>query len=138
MAAGSILTGIVQQTLPNVLPDRVFAIEAARIDGLDLNGAVAAPAGDAQHVALYLSRRCRSWAPLVPARASFRIESQYSAGSGSSGAATGTAGLRAASEASFSICLGVGMRQLAGRSVIIRIEHKGNSFVELFVLSWGF
>jgi hypothetical protein len=51
------------------------------------------------------------------ARGFWSNDSQYSAGSASSGAGAGTAGLRAASAASFFICLGVGMRQLAvGRS----------------------
>jgi hypothetical protein len=53
----------------------------------------------------------------LPARGSLRIDSQ-SAGSGASGTEAEGRGLRAASAASFSICFGVGMRQLAGRSVI--------------------
>ena len=57
---------------------------------------------------------------------SFRTDSQYSAGKGASGAAADGAGLRAASAASFSICFGVGMRQLAGRSVICELEHNKN------------
>jgi hypothetical protein len=62
----------------------------------------------------------------APARGSLSSESQYSAGRGASGAAVGGAGRRAASAASFSICLGVGMRQLAGRSVMPRLEHNKN------------
>src|ERR1700710_725406 len=65
-------------------------------------------------------------APLVSARGSLSTESQYASGRGASGAAAGTAGLRTASKVSFSICLGVGMRQLAGRSVILELEHKEN------------
>jgi hypothetical protein len=41
-------------------------------------------------------------------------ESQFSAGGGASEAAAGTAGLRTISAVSFSICLGMGMRQVAG------------------------
>ena len=43
---------------------------------------------------------------------------------------SGAAGLRAASAANFSICLGFGMRQLAGRSDILDLEHSKNKKVE--------
>ena len=72
------------------------------------------------------SFRCLIWATLVSARGSLSTESQYSAGRGASGAGAGAAGPRTNSAASFSICLGVGMRQLAGRSVIPELEHKEN------------
>jgi hypothetical protein len=71
------------------------------------------------------SLRFLIWATLVSARGS-STESQYSAGRGASGAGAGAAGPRTNSAASFSICLGVGMRQLAGRSVILELEHKEN------------
>ena len=61
----------------------------------------------------------------MPARGPLSTDSLYSAGRGASGAAEGT-GVRAASIASFSICFGVGMRQLADRSVISELEHKTN------------
>jgi len=40
------------QPLRDLLPDGVAAIEPDRVDGLDFHGALAATAGDAQHVAL--------------------------------------------------------------------------------------
>ena len=64
------------------------------------------------------TRELFRWAPVALARGSLSTDSQYSAGRGASGAAAEGPGLRAASAASFSICFGVGMRQLAGRSVI--------------------
>ena len=67
-------------------------------------------------------RRCRSCVPVAWARGSLNTDSQYSAGRGAFGTATEGLGLRAASAASFSICFGVGMRQL-GRS---ELEHKEN------------
>jgi hypothetical protein len=54
MAAGPLLTGVVQEPLPDVLPDRLPAVVADRIDRLDFYGALAAAAGDAQYVALDL------------------------------------------------------------------------------------
>lgn len=71
-------------------------------------------------------RRCRTWATAAPARGSLRTDSQYSAGRGASGPAADGARLRSASAANFSICFGVGMRQLAGRSVMPELEHNKN------------
>jgi DNA end-binding protein Ku len=51
-------------------------------------------------------------------------------GRGASGTAAGTDGLRAASGVSFSICFGLGMRQLAGRSVISGLERTKNIGVQ--------
>jgi hypothetical protein len=48
--ASSLLARIIQEPPRDVLPDRAPAIEAHGIDGLDLHGPVAAPAGGAQHV----------------------------------------------------------------------------------------
>jgi hypothetical protein len=56
MAAGPLLTGVVQEPVPDFLPDRLPAVEADRIDRLDFHGALAAVAGDAQHVALDLRK----------------------------------------------------------------------------------
>jgi hypothetical protein len=76
----------------------------------------AAAAGDAQYVTLNF--RKTSLPHQGPGRAggTLSTDSQYSAGRGASGVAAEGPGLRAA--ASFSICFGVGMRQLAGQSVI--------------------
>jgi hypothetical protein len=68
-----------------------------------------------------LNFRKTSLPHLGPGRAGARVfEDRFpiSAGRGASGAAAEGPGLWAASAASFSICFGVGMRQLAGRSVI--------------------
>jgi hypothetical protein len=118
VSSGALLAGVVEQSLRDILPDRVAAIQSDCIGGLDFHGPLAAAAGDAQHVALNLGKT--SLPHLGPGRIGARslsTDSQYSAGSGASGAAEGLR-LRAASAASFSICFGVGMRQLAGRSVI--------------------
>jgi hypothetical protein len=103
--AGALFARVVQQPLPDVLPDRVSAIEAKRIDGLDLHGTLATLASDAQDVALYFRK------PSLPQLGAI---------------CTGPRILQAVSVGSFSICFGVGMRQLAGRSVISRLEHKEN------------
>ena len=54
MAPGAPLARIVQKPLRDVFPDDVAAIVADRIDGLDFDGPLAAPARDPQHVALDL------------------------------------------------------------------------------------
>ena len=119
MPAGALLAGVVEQPLRDVLPDRVAAIQSDCIGGLDFHGPLAAAAGDAQHVALNLGKT--SLPHLGPGRVGarvfeyrfpvFRREGRIRSRSGGS-RSTGT------SAASFSICFGVGMRQLAGRSVI--------------------
>ena len=129
MSSGALLAGVVEQPLRDVLPDRVAAIQSDCIGGLDFHGPLAAAAGDAQHVALnfgktslpqlgsgHIGARVLEDGPEVSPYAP--VDSQYSAGRGASGAAAAGLHLRAASAASFSICFGVGMRQLAGRSVI--------------------
>jgi hypothetical protein len=50
--ARALLAGIVQKSLTDVLPDRLGAIKADRVYRLDFDGTIAAPAGDAQHMAL--------------------------------------------------------------------------------------
>jgi hypothetical protein len=56
MASGALQTGVVQQPLRDVLPDSLPSIEADRVDSLDFHGALAAAAGDPQHVALDLGQ----------------------------------------------------------------------------------
>jgi hypothetical protein len=65
---------------------------------------------------------------LASARGSFRTDSQYSGGIASPG--SGDRIVRPSlptAAANFSICVGVGMRQLAGRSVIPEVEHIMNN-----------
>jgi hypothetical protein len=50
--AGALLACIVQKPLSDVLPNRVRAVKADRVNRLDFHGAIAAPAGDAHYVAL--------------------------------------------------------------------------------------
>jgi hypothetical protein len=52
VSSGALLAGVVEQSLRDVLPDRVAAIQSDCIGGLDFHGPLAATAGDAQHVAL--------------------------------------------------------------------------------------
>jgi hypothetical protein len=59
MAAGPLLAGIVQQPLPDVLPDRLGSGQPDGIGLLDLDGAAAAPARDPQQVSLYLGQPLR-------------------------------------------------------------------------------
>src|SRR3982074_1868932 len=67
------------------------------------------------------------------ARGSLKRASQYSSGSGASGAGSARGTGRVASDASFSICFGVGIRQDAGLSLISQLEHiKNESRVQLF------
>ena len=74
MAAGSLLTGIVQEPLRNILPDPIAAIQSDGVGGLDFHGPLAPPAGNAQDVALNVGQ-----APLThlgPRRAGATV-SQY-------------------------------------------------------------
>lgn len=50
MAAGALLAAIVEQPSADVLADGIRAVEPDGIDGLDLDGAIAAPAPDAQQM----------------------------------------------------------------------------------------
>jgi len=56
VSSGALLAGVVEQSLRDVLPDRVAAIQSNCIDGLDFHGPLAATAGDPQHVALNLGK----------------------------------------------------------------------------------
>src|SRR3984893_5422856 len=56
VSSGALLAGGVEQSLRDVLPDRVAAIQSDCIGGLDFHGPLAATAGDAQHVALNLGK----------------------------------------------------------------------------------
>ena len=52
VAAGSVLAGVVEQPLADLLPDRLGAVQADGVGLLDFDDALAAAARDAQHVAL--------------------------------------------------------------------------------------
>src|SRR3954465_6173424 len=52
VSSGALLAGVVEQSLRDVLPDCVAAIQSDCIGGLDFDGPFAAAAGDAEHVAL--------------------------------------------------------------------------------------
>src|SRR5882757_7295383 len=56
VSSGALLAGVVEQSLRDVLPDRVAAIQSDCIGSLDFDGPLAAAAGDAQHVALNLAK----------------------------------------------------------------------------------
>jgi hypothetical protein len=120
MSAGALLAGVVEQPLRDILPDRVATVQSDCIRGLDFHASLAAAAGDAQHVTLNF--RKTSLPNLGRHRASARVfEYRFPVFGGQGRIRTrsgGGAGPRAASAASFSICFGLGMRQLAGRSVI--------------------
>jgi hypothetical protein len=54
VAAGPLLAGVVEQPLPDFLPDCVLPVEPDGVDLLDLDGPPAESAGDAQQVLRYL------------------------------------------------------------------------------------
>jgi hypothetical protein len=119
MPAGALLAGVVEQSLRDVLPDRVAAIQSDSIGGLDFHGPLAATTGDAQHVALNF--RKTSLPHLGPSRAGARVfEHRFPIFGREGRIRSRSGGARPADgfSASFSICFGVGMRQLAGRSDI--------------------
>jgi hypothetical protein len=66
MAASPDLAGVVQQSLPDVLPDGLWSGQPDSIGLLDLDGPAAAPAGDPQQVSLDVAK------PLRPARGTGR------------------------------------------------------------------
>ena len=119
------LTGIVEQTLTDILPDRVRTVEPGGVGLLDFDDPGASTAGDPKAWCWISARRCvRTDGPggldPVSARGSSRTACQYSGGissPGPSARAGGTFPRTAAAFASISMCFGVGMRQLAGRSV---------------------
>jgi hypothetical protein len=124
VSAGALLAPVVQEPLRDIFPDGVAAEEADSIHGLSTIRSQRRQETRSTWCWISDSFRCLIRTPF-PARGSCSNDSQYSVGSASSGAAAWTDGLRA-SPASFSICLGVGMRQLAGRSVMPRLEHTKN------------
>lgn len=135
MAAGPDLAGFVEKPLTDLLPQGLPAEEADGVHGLDLDGAAAAAAADPQQTARHPGQpasRSDGRGPVrpSPARGSASSDCQYSGGSTSSGASdrAGRGSLPTAA-AIFSICLMLGMRQLAGRSVISQIEHNQNARV---------
>ena len=71
MPAGALLAGVVEQSLRDVLPDRVAAIQSDCIGGLDFHDPLAAAAGDAQDVALNF--RKTALPRLGPGRAGARV-----------------------------------------------------------------
>ena len=139
MPAGPLLAGVVEQPLADVLPDGLGSGQPDGVGLLDFDGAAAAAAGDPQQVSLDVGQTLRSdrrsgwsragigarvipeWPASIPA-ASRRRAQGVPAG--------GMFPRTAAVFASFSICFGVGIRQLAGRSVIPQSEHNKNTRVE--------
>jgi hypothetical protein len=113
--AGTYRRGVAARP-PSRPPSR---IKADHVDDLDFHRPLAAPAGDAQHMALDL--RKRSLPHLGAGRAGARVSKHrvpicrgqrlFRSRSGDRRSPDGFGG-------QFSICLGVGMRQLAGRSVM--------------------
>jgi hypothetical protein len=112
------LAGVVEQTLTDIPPHRVGTVEAERISLLDLDDALAAAAGDPQHVLADLGQ----FAPWIglgavtpSVRASRRSDAQYAGGRSSAGPMAGTGRVflpTTVAVASFWICFMVGKRQL--------------------------
>jgi hypothetical protein len=59
MPAGPLLAGVVQQPLPDILPDGLGSGQPDGIGLLDLDGPAAAPAGDPQQVSLDVAKPLR-------------------------------------------------------------------------------
>jgi hypothetical protein len=57
MAAGTLLTPIIEKTPPDILPNRVQAVEPHSIGRLDFNNTVTMTARDAQNMPQDLSER---------------------------------------------------------------------------------
>jgi hypothetical protein len=113
-----LLTRIVEQPLRDIFPDCLPAIEANGIHSLDFYDPLAATAGDAQHMTLDFRQLSLSHLDAVDGAGIRKQRIPVFVRKGASRAATGAAGRRSAWAASFSICFLVGMRQLAGRSVM--------------------
>src|SRR5258708_21056400 len=56
VSSGALLAGVVEQSLRDVLPDRVAAIQSECIGGLAFDGPPATPAGDPRRVGLQLRK----------------------------------------------------------------------------------
>jgi hypothetical protein len=117
MPASALLAGVVEPSLSNFLPNRVASIQSDGIGRLDFYRPLATTAGDAKHVALNLGATLPhlgtgvAGARVVEYR--FPVFWDGPIPSPSRRECFGMA-----SAASFSICFGVGIRQLAGRSVM--------------------
>jgi hypothetical protein len=111
------LAAVVEQLNPNIFPDGVCAVEARSIDRLDLDDAVPPAAAHAQDMPGYF-REAPVLNGYAGSNAPARMESQYASGRSSAGpsAGAGASAGRLGLAASFSICFGVGMRQLTGLS----------------------
>ena len=125
MAAGPLLAGVVEQALTDVLPDRVRTVEPDGVRLLDLDGPGAAAAAHPQNMLGNFGQpqrpdRGAGRPGLASASGSSRTACQYSGGIVVAGARRRRPAALPAdgAAASFSICFGVGMRQLAGRSVM--------------------
>src|SRR3954468_10283714 len=71
VSSGALLAGVVEQSLRDVLPERIAAIQSDCIGGLDFDGPLATAAGDAQHATLNF--RKTSLPHLGPGRAGARV-----------------------------------------------------------------
>src|ERR1700730_3589757 len=123
VAPGALLARIVQKPLRDVPPDGVAA------STLWISPVRSQRRQETRSTWRWISasRRFLIWSPLTPARGSLSTEPQYSAGRGSSGAAAGTAGLRAAwVPASPSVWVSACASQLAGRFGHAELEHNRN------------
>jgi hypothetical protein len=131
VAASSVLACVVQQTLPDLLPARLLPVQTDGVHFLDLNNALAPAAGYSQDMlrdlteALDGARMSRNRCLVMGI-----VEEgarQYSSGMSSLGPSERPlADSFPIEAASFSICFGVGIRQLAGRSFMTESEHKEN------------
>jgi hypothetical protein len=100
----------------------LLTVQADGVGLLDLDNARAPATGDPQDMLWDFGKRCPALdrsEDLISSWASFRTACQYSSGISSCGPRGGVTTVFLPIEAaSFSICFGVGIRQLAGRSLI--------------------
>ena len=126
--AGALLADVVQQPLRDMLPDRVAAIKSDRISGLDFHSPVATSAEDAQDVALdFREMSLRQSKPICPCSRILEDHIPVFGRDWRIGSRTGARCFPDHLCGQLFLCFGLGMRQLAGRSVIPELEHKENT-----------
>ena len=123
MAPGPLSAGVVEQALTDILPDRVRTVEPGGVRLLDLDGPGAAAAAHPQNMLRNLAQP-RPGHLLRPGPENWRRRGSCPAAPASIPAAdprrepVRARGVLPTAASIFFICVGVGLRQLAGRSVM--------------------
>ena len=125
MAPGPPRAGVVEQALTDILPDRIWTVEPGGVRLLDLDSPGAAATFNPQNMLMNLAQprpdTCCARARRTSVGAGGVIQQRLPVFRRQILVGSQTArgrGFLPTAAAIFSICLGVGMRQLAGRSVM--------------------